>query len=434
MKQELHLLCMVALTGLLCLLKTTELQAQTGLGLRLGQPEELSLTLDGRLTMEGAAFLPENKSNYSWTSKPGVTEPLQMAPGMMISQARLGLVLEYKKWSGRIDANFSGNKVSLTDTYIRYAYSAQGNISLGHLFDPISIGLNTPSRHNSLAMAAPVTFLTPAVRHMGITLTQWGEKYWISGGLYAGSISSTLAEADYASEGYGVSARLAFLPISTESQLLLLSAGASTRTPERTQDRTGSMLFSADASTAVDRHKFVQTSVPYVQRYETFTLGAAYRNPKFFALGEFLLNNVGHAPIAGAVPGSTIKRGLFVSPEAYQTYLGGYLTTSYMLRGEQRVYNRSSATFRNTADEIEPGGNLELMARVSYLDADEGGRMLEGLAALNWYPNKYFLLGLNYSYSAMNRYATAGGRLTSSVLGGSTFRLHTLQLRAQLVF
>ena len=105
-----------------------------------------------------------------------------------------------------------------------------------------------------------------------------------------------------------------------------------------------------------------------------------------------------------------------------------------MLRGEQRVYNRSSATFRNTADEIEPGGNLELMARVSYLDADEGGRMLEGLAALNWYPNKYFLLGLNYSYSAMNRYATAGGRLMSSVLGGSTFRLHTLQLRAQLVF
>ena len=41
MKQELHLLCAVALTGLLCLSKPTELQAQTGLGLRLGQPEEL---------------------------------------------------------------------------------------------------------------------------------------------------------------------------------------------------------------------------------------------------------------------------------------------------------------------------------------------------------------------------------------------------------
>lgn len=114
--------------------------------------------------------------------------------------------------------------------------------------------------------------------------------------------------------------------------------------------------------------------------------------------------------------------------------MGATSQQAIWLRGEQRVYNHSSATFRNTADEIEPGGNLELMARVSYLDADEGGLMLEGLAALNWYPNKYFLLGLNYSYSAMNRYATAGGRLTSSVLGGSTFRLHTLQLRAQLVF
>lgn len=145
------------------------------------------------------------------------------------------------------------------------------------------------------------------------------------------------------------------------------------------------------------------------------------------------MTNVGHAK--GPIPaGTTLSRGLFVSPETYTTYLGGYLTASYMLRGEQRAYNRGSATFRNTANEIEPGGNLELMARVSYLDAKEGGEMIEGLAALNWYPNKLILLGLDYSYRSMNNRATAGGRLVPIAPRSSSLGLHTLQLRAQLVF
>ena len=434
MIKRLHLAGIMALMSLSALSAVSSLKAQTGLGLRLGQPEELSLTLDGRLTLESALFLPENKSDYRWGENSATAETFRIPPGTTISQARLALVTKYQSWSGRVDVNFAGQKVLLSDTYIRYAYSEQGDITLGHLFDPISIGLNTASRHTSLIMPSAITFLTPVERHLGITLTQWGGRYWFSGGVYAGGIGGATATANHYSEGYGVAARAAFLPIYTERDVLHLGVSASTRAPERTLDPTGSMLLAAHGGSAVDERSFVQTKVPNVQRYEIFGVEAAYRNTKLYAQGEFLLTNIGYTPESHARRPEDIERGLFVSPEAYGSFFGGYLTASYMLRGEQRAYSRGSATFRNTANEILPGGNLELIARLGYLDADQGGRLTESIAGINWYPNPYVVLGASYTYGNMNARANAGGYLRSRVIGEEGLRLHTLQLRAQLVF
>ena len=123
MQQKLHLLCTLTLTGILAFAETSELRAQTGLGLRLGQPEELSLTVDGRLTLESAAFLPVDRGQYRWQVGPGQYEPFRMTSGTTISQARIALVPRYKDWSGRFDVNFAGNKVSLADAYVSYSYS-----------------------------------------------------------------------------------------------------------------------------------------------------------------------------------------------------------------------------------------------------------------------------------------------------------------------
>lgn len=434
MVKRLRLTSIVALTGLTLLSIASPLKAQTRLGLHLGQSEELSLAVDGRLTFESALFLPENKSNYLWGKNVADAEPFRMSPGVTISQARLALVTKYQSWTGRIDVNFAGQKVRLSDTYIRYAYSERGDITLGHLYDPISIGLNTSSRHVSLIMPTVVTFLTPVVRHIGITLTQWGRRYWFSGGLYAGGIVGTTSGANRYSEGYGVATRAAWLPICSEGDVLHLGVSASTRTPERRVDPTGGMLLAAHGSSAVDERNFVQTKLPNVQRYEIFGAEAAYRNTKFYAQGEFLLTNVGYTPESHARRPEDIERGLFVSPEAYERFFGGYLTTSYMLRGEQRAYNRRSATFRNTADELLPGGNLELIARLGYLDADQGGRLAERIAGINWYPNPYIVLGASYTYGNMDARANAGGYLHSKALAEEGLRLHTLRLRAQFVF
>ena len=48
------------------LLSSTKAAAQTGIALRLGQPDEVTLGVDGRLTLDAAAFAPVDKSNFTY--------------------------------------------------------------------------------------------------------------------------------------------------------------------------------------------------------------------------------------------------------------------------------------------------------------------------------------------------------------------------------
>ncbi len=61
---SLCVLAMVIVAGGL-LLSSTKAAAQTGIALRLGQPDEVTLGVDGRLTLDMAAFAPVDKSNFT---------------------------------------------------------------------------------------------------------------------------------------------------------------------------------------------------------------------------------------------------------------------------------------------------------------------------------------------------------------------------------
>ena len=52
-----------------------------------------------------------------------------------------------------------------------------------------------------------------------------------------------------------------------------------------------------------------------------------------------------------------------------------------MLRGKQRSYSNSGAVFSNVNNEVEPGGNVELMIGASAIDTPElyGGRPMKPL-------------------------------------------------------
>ena len=73
------------------LLSSPEVSAQTAIGLRLGQPEEVTLGVDGRITLDVATFSPVNQSNFSYATGPvasgGSVEPFRMAGGTSITQA-----------------------------------------------------------------------------------------------------------------------------------------------------------------------------------------------------------------------------------------------------------------------------------------------------------------------------------------------------------
>ena len=104
-----------------------------------------------------------------------------------------------------------------------------------------------------------------------------------------------------------------------------------------------------------------------------------------------------------------------------------------MLRGKQRSYSNSGAVFSNVNNEVEPGGNVELMIGASAIDTQGYmGQAYEALGAVNWYPNTAMMLGLSYTFTSFSKDAVALGRLRSS--NGDGLSYHTLQLRAQFVF
>lgn len=424
----------LTLLGALAMLSLVGQQAsaQTGLGIRSGQADGLTFGVDGRLTLEAAAYLPVHKEDFGYRTSPtALPEPFRMAAGTSVTQARIAFVSGYKNWKGRIDVNFAGQRVSFCDMVIGYDFNEKTSLTLGYELDPFSIGVNTASRHSSVNTPISLDFLSRPERHWGITAIHSGKHYWLSGGVYAGGISRQAPRANHQGEGYGFSMRAVYRPINTAERTLHFGGSFTTRAPEKTHSDTGLLGVSVHPGSTVDGREFISGSLNGVYRFDLLGGEVAYRDNRFFFQGEYLY--AGYHADPNKVP--PLIGGINKPIPELTEFYGGYLTGSVMLRGKQRVYQSGSATFKNVNPELAPGGNIELMGRLGYLDAKEAGRALEGLAAVNWYPNQLMMLGLSYTYTGMNAQANAGGTLVPLGHHASDgLKLHTLQLRAQFVF
>jgi phosphate-selective porin OprO/OprP len=122
-------------------------------------------------------------------------------------------------------------------------------------------------------------------------------------------------------------------------------------------------------------------------------------------------------------------------------FMGWYAQASWLLTGENRVYDPATASFRNPqpAHPLGSGaGAFEFAARYSSLDLNfqsgafgtaapsagvRGGRQDIWTFGLNWFPNSIFHFALNYQLFSIDRLAPSG-----SDLG---FRGHAISLRSQ---
>lgn len=415
------------LVGLLTLLPLQRLSAQTGQTTQADKDKSFSLNIDGRLTFDAATYFVPGSSDLRYSGA-----PFRMSPASQVSQARIAAVVGLDRWSGRFDLDFVRARVTLCDLFVRYSYAPQANITVGYIFDPISIGINTATRHRSVNLAPAVAPLAQSSRHWSIHWRQWGRNYWLSAALAAGGIESINASPNHYSEGYGISARAVWLPSPEPDRLIHLGIAGTVRAGDRSQNPLGSFTLRAAPSSDVDGRSFILKTLTGVQRYEILGLEAALRTPKVYLLGEGLYTRVGYDPTV--TDPEKLQSGLFVSPHSYSNHYGGYIEGSYMLRGTQRKYLKAASVFNNVADEVSPGGNLELMARLSYLNARTGGASTDALVALNWFPSSSVLLGLSYSYSQMNASASDGGKITRVGAAYDGLQVHCLQLRTQFVF
>lgn len=390
----------------------------------VGQSEDLRIRFDARITFDAAAYA----SHTSLEEVKYADEPFRLSSGTNLSQLRLGFVATLgKKWSGKFDVNLSDRRVAPTDVVINYHMRPTSKLMIGYFKDPVSMENNTASKFLSLATPMAVAILTRGERYVGLTYVHWGEKYWLSGGLYGGNLAPANSPAvNRGGDGYGVSARAAYVPIDNDYTTLHLGIFGRWRKPDGLGDPIRSMALGGTAETLIDRHRFLGTVVPKVRSYVLGGAELAFKFDKFFLTGEYLFNKFN--TVSGA--------DNFVS--------GWTLTGSYMLLGKQRKYLKSEGFFNPTGNLTHRGG-LELIARIGSVNLNDtdnaiaplfGGKAFSTMLGVNYYPLPNLLFGLNYTYTAQDKHANELGkiRLNNGQPLSQGIDFSALNLRAQIIF
>lgn len=376
--------------------------------------EELRIRFDGRLTYDGAVYLPQTDVSQLQHA----SEPFRFSNGANLTQMRLGLhAMLGNKWSGRFDANYSDRKVAMTDATLFWHIDQGSKLIMGYFKDPVSMENNTASKYLSVATPMAVGMLTSGERYIGVTYARWGKQYWLSAGAYAGSLAGAhLPRANRGNDGYGISARAAYVPIDNDYTTLHIGAYSRFRVPDGV---AGQINIGTLPESTIDSRRFVTTTISGVENYLLGGLEAAFKFDKLFITSEYLFNRYNYK-----------ERGhSFVS--------GWTVTGSYMLLGKQRKYIKGEAVF-NPVGNLDYRGGLEIIGRLGAVNLNDieekfyGGQAFAAMLGLNWYPRANLLFGIGYTYLDHDMHATAGGVITPQPLDGVDF--HTLQVRAQMIF
>lgn len=413
----------------LCLLGGIGL-AQKSVTIKSG---ELSLRTDTRVTMEGAIYLPEGKSDdWKWEG-----EAFRFANGANITQARFGVWASLgDRWTGKIDFKIADRQILPQDIFLDYKVNPKNlYIRAGYYVDPVSVEANAASSFLSLNTPTVLSMLSHQTRFLGVSLTSYGKHHYIVGGLYGSSLGSKRNLANRGSDGWGITLRGAYVPINEARRTLYLGAYARYRTPDVSiTGRRDALSFSTHSGSTIDRRNFIGGTLTGVKSYSLYGAEFALTLNKFHLMGEYLTNNIYFD-----------KDNPYNRTRAF--FHGGYVTASYMLWGRQRKYLNYWGIFSPLANQSTEGA-LELIARLSIVhgndtgNKDKGeqainlGRSTVGTLGLNWYPyGSNLLVGLNYNYSAHDEYASAGGKFSYPYQdAGSGFGFHSLQCRLQFIF
>lgn len=424
----------------LCLLLLLPIFAKAQNGVWVGD-KPLRVKFDGRVTLDGALYLPAVKMDG--LKYGGATpEDFRFSSGMQITQLRLGFLAAIgERWQAKFDVTLNDRRVTPTDIVLIYNFDQHSRLLMGYYKDPLSMEANTPSKFLSLQTPMAVSMLTHDQRYLGVTYMRTGRHYYLAGGIYSGTSSPMMTEPNRGNDGYGLSARAAWIPKDDEHTTIHIGTSGRWR---HVADYAKTLTLSTLPESRIDFRRFVTTSIERTNQYWAGGLEVALRHKRLFFTAEWLGNIVRHeAPIYDP---NNIIYGV-PSPQLgwskVNEYADGWtMTASYMLKGNQRTYMKADGLF-NPAGNVAKGGNLELFGRVGQVSLDskrnsynhQGGSATSYMLGLNWYPNGNILIGANYSYLDHSTSADAGGLLKHNLTTGRFgLNFHTLQLRAQFIF
>lgn len=391
---------------------------------------DLTIRPDVRVTYDGAVYVPGTRTDgWKWGN-----EDFKFSNGTNITQARFGVWGTLgDKWVGKIDFKAVNRQILLQDIFIDYKLKPNRlYIRGGYYVDPVSVEVNAASNWPSFNTPTALSLLSHQTRFMTLSLTSFSKHHYVVAGLYGSSLGGSHSKLNRGSDGWGVTVKGAYLPINEDNNTLYFGAYARYRTPDISltgvKDR---MTFATHPGSTIDGRNFVAGSLDEVKAYNVFGGEFAMTRGKWHFMAEYITNLI-HFRDNNAYSRETAF------------FQGAYLTASYMIFGKQRKYLNYWGIFSPLSN-VPDTGNLELLGRVSYANANDFGNgrqsdILFGKSTvatlgLNWYPyGGNLLLGVNYNYTWQDQYARGGNLIAPRGQESSNFNFHTLQFRVQFTY
>lgn len=342
------------------------------------QDNQFALQFGGRMMVDHAFLFQDN----SLTENFG---PLISKSGTEIRRARLVFSGDvYENTHFKIEADFSGERVSLKDVYIGFSnLPVIGNLRIGHLKEPFRLStLNSSKFLTFMETAQNAEFAQ--IRNNGILVFNDFLNHRLSSQLSVFRNANNTSDDVFADDGYVVTGRITGLALRDKEKkhLLHLGVGYSYRKPEskdyEVSARPGSHLAPKYISTGNLRD---------VDNINLINFETAYVKGPFAFQGEYLNAKVNRHF-------NTLK---------FSNYYG---EISYFITGESKNYKGSYDGFgrvspKKNFNAIDKGaGAWEIAFRYSNTDLTDinslSGKLQDITLGLNWYLNPVTRLMINH--------------------------------------
>ena len=342
----------------------------------------------------------------------------RLGDGTEFRRARLFLAGSfYKHLDFKSQLDFAGNSVSVKDMYIRYNFMPN-SLTFGNFKQPFSLEEQTSSKYITFMERALPNVFSPG-RLIGIGYNIRGENWSFA---LAGAGSSVTGDAsDEGDEGYSLTSRVHFAPLSEASKNVHLGAAVSYRNLQ-------TLSFRARPESHVTSARFLDTgTITNVTDEILYGLEAASVWGPFAVQGEYI--------------GVRVTRDLGLSDLDFYGWYG--YASLFLTPGDHRKYSAKKGTFGRVQPKhsyADGGlGAWELAVRYSgVMLTDEdilGGGEKNLTFGLNWYATSHVRFMLNYIRVNNDNNATGNvANLLPQLATAADDDPQILQLRAQIDF
>ncbi|QPJ65404.1 MAG: porin [Candidatus Nitrohelix vancouverensis] len=348
--------------------------------------DDFRLKVGGRIQTD-AAFYDENT---------------RFGDGAEVRRVRLELEGRlYRHWRFALGMDYSGNAVSLNDSWLGYYGIRNTNFKIGHFKEPFSLEELSSSKYHPFMERSLANAFVPG-RNLGLQASFNGANWTVAVGGFGEGVGDNRVKG----EGHGTTARATLSPFGNSMHL---GVSGTYRVP---QDATSSATIDSRPESHVTSIRTVNTgTISNIDHFTTIGFEWAQFLGALSLQGEYMIHNIERTQNANA------------------QLDGGYVLASWFLTGENRNYSPSKGKFGMIVPNKNFGdggpGAWEVAFRYSFIDLNDrpitGGQQENYGASVNWYVNPKIRFQLNYQHANTDPIA-------------DNLNLNIIQARAQVFF